>query len=254
MNHSKTYLSPNEFRIFAHRGSTEGGAYENTLESFRYAVEAGVRYLETDVQATSDGVAVLFHDDGTARLLGMPGRIGQFSLRELRELSARRGFRIPTLQEALERFPTTNFNLDIKASKAVMPTVEAIKTAGAESRVLVSSFSLARRQLACSKLAGVATSADQQTFLKIYFAYKLGIKSLLDLLLHDVDALQIPISYGPFRFATAKFINCMHTRGVEVHFWTVNDTEVATRLKALGANGIVTDKGKMMLEVLSKGN
>src|SRR3954447_4354864 len=51
--------------LCGHRGSgrgTVGGQQENTLGSFRAAVAAGIRWVEVDVRAASDGVLVASHD------------------------------------------------------------------------------------------------------------------------------------------------------------------------------------------------
>lgn len=58
-------VSPS-FRIIAHRGAS---AYvpENTLAAFQLALDMGVPDVETDVQLTTDGVAVLCHDRTLAR-------------------------------------------------------------------------------------------------------------------------------------------------------------------------------------------
>jgi glycerophosphoryl diester phosphodiesterase len=51
--------------LCGHRGSgrgTVGGQPENTLGSFRAAVAAGIRWVEVDVRAASDGALVASHD------------------------------------------------------------------------------------------------------------------------------------------------------------------------------------------------
>ena len=244
----KPYLSPAGLKIFAHRGSTEGGAVENTLEAFRFALDSGVRYLETDVQVTSDGVAVLFHDDDLQRVAGLRSKVSDLSFKQLRAIEMPGKSRIPTLAEALARFPNAKWNIDIKANNAVTPTVEAIRAAQVESRVLVSSFSKTRRLKAMGQLPGVATSTDAFTLLKVWFLHKLGASQSLSNTLKGVDALQIPVSAGPIRFDSQAFVNKINSFGVEVHYWTINDFDEAKRLVALGAKGIVTDKGKMMIE------
>lgn len=244
----KPYLSPAGLKIFAHRGSTEGGATENTLEAFRFAVEAGVRYLETDVQVSSDGVAVLFHDDDLARVAGIRRKVSELSFKDLRSIKMPGNSQIPTLVEALERFPQVKWNIDVKANNAVTPAVEAIKLAHAEDRVLVSSFSKARRHKALDQLPDVATSTDAVTLMKVWFLLKLGANQSLSKTLKAVDALQIPVSAGPIRFDSPSFVNKINSFGVEVHYWTINDFDEAKRLVALGAKGIVTDKSKMMIE------
>src|SRR2546430_16743234 len=59
---------------FAHRGGA-AHAPENSWKAFEHAVGLGYRYLETDLQATSDGVLVAFHDKTLTRVCGMQGRV-----------------------------------------------------------------------------------------------------------------------------------------------------------------------------------
>ena len=244
----KPYLSPAGLKIFAHRGSTEGGAVENTLDAFRFALDSGVRYLETDVQVTSDGVAVLFHDSDLQRVAGIRRKVSDLSFKELRAIQIPGKSQIPTLAEALSRFPNAKWNIDIKANNAVIPTVDAIRAAQAENRVLVSSFSRARRLRAIGELPRVATSADAFTLIIVWFLHKVGANQRLSKTLRALDALQIPVSAGPIRFDSPAFVNKINGFGVEVHYWTINDFDEAKRLVTLGAKGIVTDKGKMMVE------
>ncbi|MEY4451732.1 MAG: hypothetical protein RLZZ380_853 [Actinomycetota bacterium] len=246
----KPYLSPAGFKILAHRGSTETGAQENTIAAFQAAVDAGVVFLETDVQATKDGIAVLFHD----RIVASAGKsvylMRDFNYDEVdRYLSSENGLRLPRLSDALAKYPMARFNLDLKTKEAVAPTIAVIKKLGCENRVLVSSFSGRRRRKALKALPGVATSPHALLVLRIWFATKIGKSFLLWRLLKDIDVLQIPIKIGLLRFDSKPFIDTIHDFGVEIHYWTINDIAEARRLKELGADGIVTDASKLMESV-----
>ena len=46
----------------------------------------GANGIETDVQLTKDGVAVLFHDDTLKRVTGAEGSIGDYTFEELQKL------------------------------------------------------------------------------------------------------------------------------------------------------------------------
>ena len=55
--------------LIAHRGEPVTWP-ENSVQGYREVLAAGARYIETDVQITADGVAVLSHDPSLHRLTG----------------------------------------------------------------------------------------------------------------------------------------------------------------------------------------
>lgn len=81
--------------VIAHRGASYDEV-ENTPAAFERAIAAGAEYVEFDVQASSDGGLVVFHDLRLDRLTAANGPLRSRPLAELRALG------IPTLEEVLE--------------------------------------------------------------------------------------------------------------------------------------------------------
>lgn len=88
----------------AHRGYHAQGAArpENSRGAFRAAVDAGYG-IELDVQRSSDGQAMVFHDDDLDRLTKATGPIGRCSAADLARIALcdGDGETIPTLSEVL---------------------------------------------------------------------------------------------------------------------------------------------------------
>lgn len=110
---------------FAHRGGSADGL-ENTLRQFRRAVEAGYRYIETDVHATRDGRLVAFHDATLDRVTDGAGRIADLPWERVRHARVAGEEPVPLFEELLGTFPEVRWNIDVKAEPALVPLLELI--------------------------------------------------------------------------------------------------------------------------------
>ena len=245
----------NKVQILAHRGLVSEFVPENTIKAFADALHSGADVIETDVQCSSDGVAIVFHDEDLTRLAGIPKKVSEMSWKELSVLDIGFGKRIPTLKQALQEFPSSRFNLDIKSVGAIDATAAVINELGAQRRVLISSFSDSRRKRTLSKISGaIMTSAGSSRVLALWLAAGLGAASLFRLIAQDINAVQIPVKRFGFRFDTKNFVSMALAAGLEVHYWTINDLTQVIRLIKLGATGVVTDNCDLIISGLSKNN
>ena len=87
-------------RPFAHRALHGPGVSENSLEAIEAAAEVGWG-IEIDVQLTSDGAAVVFHDYVLGRLTDRPGAVRERTLEAMEAIPLLKGGAIPSLADAL---------------------------------------------------------------------------------------------------------------------------------------------------------
>ena len=91
--------------MIGHRGAPYT-APENTLLSFRNAIDAGADGIEFDIRLTADDRLVVMHDANVDRCTDGTGPVAEHSLDDLRRLdaggwfgSAFRGERVPAFTE-----------------------------------------------------------------------------------------------------------------------------------------------------------
>ncbi|MCU1406859.1 MAG: glycerophosphodiester phosphodiesterase [Glaciihabitans sp.] len=236
-------------RVLAHRGLAVGVS-DNTKLAFVRALALGGGYIELDVHASSDGVAVVSHDADLARLVGRPERVEQLSFAELREIDLGDGQRFSSLFEILDTFPDARLNIDLKSAAAVGAAVADIVRARAVERVLVTSFSERRRKAAVRQLPGVATSASSIRFVLALISAKLRLPLVPGLALRGIHAVQVPISAAGLTIVTPRMVALLHRLNVEIHVWTINDRATMARLLDLGVDGLVTDRADIAADLV----
>lgn len=231
---------------FAHRGGAADGL-ENTAAQFRCAVEAGYRYMETDVHATRDGRLVAFHDATLDRVTDSEGRIADLLWADVRHARVAGKEPVPLLEELLETFPEVRWNVDLKAEPALHPLLNLIARTRAWDRVCVGSFSEAR-VVRAQRLAGprLATSYGTRGVLNLRLR-SWGVPAALR---RSAVAAQVPEAQSGIQVVDRRFVRTAHARGLQVHVWTINDPDRMHRLLDLGVDGIMTDHIDTLREVM----
>lgn len=247
------YLDGPRPRILAHRGWHTGdlAGLENSTAAFRRAIDEGIRYLETDVHATRDGVLVAFHDSVLDRVSDGTGPIAGQSWSEIQHTRIGGSEPIPLLADVLAAFPGTMFNIDPKADNAVGPLIDVITEAQAQHRVCLGSFS-GRRLAVLRQALGptVATSLAPGEVLPLLRTGRL--LSRKDIRPLGAVAAQVPVRYGRLTIITRRFVDKAHSAGLEVHAWTINDAPEMHRLLDLGVDGIISDRPDLALAVVAE--
>ena len=168
--------------IVGHRGAYRFPP-ENSLKSFREAINLNAEYTEFDIHQSKDGEIVIMHDENTFRTTGFNGLIKNMTLKELKELDCGDGEKIPTLHEL------------IKIAKGKIGLFCEIKAKGLEEKLVEI---LTEENLLEFELMQ-ATYPDQSEFEmlfsiieKVPALHEVLIKNVNDLaeeLLYDVDKL-----------------------------------------------------------------
>ena len=216
--------------VIAHRGAS-ADELENTLPAFERAIEVGADYVEFDVQASSDGALVVFHDLRLDRLTEARGPLRARSLDELRELG------IPTLDDVLEltagrigvmaelKSPWLFRRHDMVARTVRRLEPDAVVVSFARSAILETRR--LRPELRTVQHVGYGTSIRAAAGL----AWAAGF-----------DDSRV----------TARGLGRAHALGLKALVYTVNEPSRLRALQALGADGVFTDCPDRALATLAR--
>lgn len=271
--------------LIAHRGS-RGSRVENSLEAFAYAMTLGVTCLETDVQLTADGVPVLSHSrilpwwttkNAWGKFLVADEHVLFSTLAELRmspyaphdrvgkTQQVGNGTRLATLEELFQlvhAWGNEQIELCIEAPYPHTPNpspsewVNAIYTLackyGMVHRIYLQSFDwrvLREAKRIDPNLRTVALNeqiGDEGDYENERWMGESG------------DPVEIAARLGADVLAvyeqtvTVEMIHRVHSLGMHLVPYTVNDPVRMKELIEMGVDGIVTDRVKVARSVMSE--
>ncbi len=225
---------------FAHRGGA-GDWPENTMPAFVGAVALGYRYLETDVQATADGVLLAFHDNDLSRTCGRPGKISELPWSEVSTARVDGKEPIPLLADLFEAFSDQRINIDCKTDAALEPLVTALRRHDALDRVCVGSFGH-QRLVKIRREFGPKVCTSMSPVEAAWWRFGRIVRG--------VQAAQVPMRQAGIPLVSRWMIDLAHRKGVHVHVWTIDEPEEMFSLLELGVDGIITDRPAILKQVM----
>jgi glycerophosphoryl diester phosphodiesterase len=161
------------------------------------------------------------------------------------------GITVPTLEEVLSTFPEQYFNIEIKQAEPSItePFCQMIREHDLVDRVFAASFSqevLDEFRQVCPEVATSTGETDGIKLLVPSFVWLEAIHS------PQAQVVQTPEEYFGMTVLRQRTVDAAHNRGLEMHAWTINETEDMERLLTLGLDGIITDRPDRMLALLGR--
>jgi glycerophosphoryl diester phosphodiesterase len=222
-----------------HRGA-RAYAPENTIASFKKALEIGVDAVELDVRKTKDNQLVVIHDEDIKRTTDGEGLVCKLTLKQIKGFSGEGGEKIPTLEEALDFLDKkVKVFVELKEEGIEERVLKVVHDRGLEKNVVIVSF----LEDALRKVREL--DGEIETGL-IYAKHKNPLKSALDLKANYLVAL--------YRFMHTANVDKAHQSGLKVVVWTINTPEEVAEYVKKGVDGITSDKPDIFPEAKSKIN
>jgi glycerophosphoryl diester phosphodiesterase len=214
-----------------HRGAA-GHEPENTLRSFRRAMDLGADMVELDVQFCGSGELVVIHDETVDRTTDGTGEVAKLTLDELRVLDAGRGERIPTLREVIDLATGgIDINIELKGPGTAAPALEHIE------RALDRGWKISGFHVSSFRLEELSSIRELSGDVRTGVLYALDDGGIMDFAERN-EAYSLNPHH---RTVTPDLVEGAHDRGLKVFAWTVNEPKDIARLKGLGVDGIISD-------------
>lgn len=233
--------------VVAHRGGA-GLAFENTLEAFQRSVALGVRYLEVDARATSDGVCVALHDADLHRVAGVRAQVANLEWNALSRTPLRTGAPVLRVDTLFEAFPEARFMVDLKDRRAIPALSKAVRSPGLRARVCLAGADDDVLSDAVAVLGpGVQAAMGWRSAGRLAVAARFGTRPR--------GVVRAPFVHVPLRLRrvpvfAGRLVAMAAELGARVLVWTVDDARDMHRLLDAGVAGIITDRPDVGREVL----
>jgi glycerophosphoryl diester phosphodiesterase len=226
------------FEVVGHRGAPKD-APENTLLSFKRAIDIGVDWIEFDLRESADGVLVVIHDETVDRTTDGKGKVLEMAFEELERLDAGNGQRIPSLWQVIDLARgRVKMDMEIKEKGIEEGVVDTIKSNGIVDQCMVSSFMPDSIKKVKEMDPEIMTAAIMDKMPE-------DVEKFLDALLEDARADAIMLSK---KIATVPFIGQIERQGFKVGIWNADTLDEIEKYSAMDPHYLCSNYPSRLVE------
>jgi glycerophosphoryl diester phosphodiesterase len=240
-------------RLVAHRG---GGilAPENTIAALRCGLDRGFRAAEFDVMLSGDAIPVVMHDPELGRTVKGKGSISSFTAQQLTAMDAGSWF---GKEFAGEHVPSYERVFRFCSVHGIWMNVEIKPVPGFEEQTGRVVAEYTKRFL--DELSGPGSWHGDVAHLPLFSSFSFealmaakavapeipraillrSIPESWQSMLRQVDAVAVDVSYRQLQPEQAEAVK---QAGYGLFCYTVNDIDLARKLKSWGVDSICTDR------------
>ncbi|OQY31173.1 MAG: hypothetical protein B6241_14665 [Spirochaetaceae bacterium 4572_59] len=225
--------------IIGHRGASEL-APENTLKSIQRALDDGVEMIEIDVSICQSGEAVVMHNIKVDKTTNGSGYIKNLPLKEIRELDAGEGEKVPLLQEVIDLIDSRcPLNIEIKGRGSAQEVSRILENEIRKGRswddFMVSSFDH-------FELQEFGKLRQEVRISPIICGLPLGLASFTD----GIKAWSLNMN---MENVCREIVEDAHKKGLKVLIFTVNDPDELAYVSEIGVDGVFTNNKFRLLGI-----
>ena len=234
------------FVNYAHRGAS---AYspENTMISFRKALQLGANGIELDLQRTKDGKIVIFHDKNIDKKSNGKGKISDYTYKELLDFDFGSWFDIKYKDERIVLFEnfakeflskSLTFAIELKQEGIEKDVLDIIKKYATYDDIYITSFNF-------NALNNVR-AIDSNIKLSWLIEDRINIDNISKLL--EINGIQICPNAEDVTIEDIKLAN---KSGVRVRLWGVSNEDIMRKAFNFNIYGMTVnfpDKLKELME------
>lgn len=219
----------------AHRGYHQNSIPENSMDSLAAAKEMGYEMAELDVQITRDRIPVVFHDFSLRGRFRLNVNVSELAYSDLIRIGS-----FAKLTDVLASDHTPAFlNIEIKSKNFYQfpvedAVVDLIKKHQCADRIVVSSFNpwgLLRIKYLDRNVTRALLVTDEPEIWNFYYLKRMWTVPL-------VEPHVLNIRHSMFN---NNLVSKLKNFNVLTSAWTVNDLEVAKKLRSIGVDSIISD-------------
>lgn len=226
-------------KIQGHRGASNERP-ENSMSSFKRAIELGADAIELDVYKLSDGIVVVHHDEYLGRCEDASGYICDYDRQSIKSFTIGKNgpeeyadSTVPYFYEVLELLSDVDIGLNVEIKYQGLNGIENDVVA------LLEKYRMCERSIISS-----FTKSYLHQIKEKYPQYKVGVlysspfepDMVAYCKKYKFDALHPKLS-----LVDKSFVQNSHKNGLQVNTWTVDKEKDIRKMLELGVDSIITN-------------